>query len=193
VAVWRTPELRRLLPDVDASDGFPADFDGHPGPFVERMMRTDARTYLIDDILQKVDRATMAVSLEGRNPLLDPAVAETALRSAATAAARPGEKPLLRATLALVLPPELVERPKMGFGVPLIRWFREDLRELPTDVLLDREASERGILRRDEVERLIREHRSEEADHSLRLWVLLQLEMWQREVLDSRRPLLEAA
>jgi asparagine synthase (glutamine-hydrolysing) len=77
----------------------------------------------------------------------------------------------------------------MGFGVPLAHWFRNELRELPEEVLLDQRSLERGYFRRSEIERLIKEHRERRADHASRLWVLLQLEFWHREVVEApRRP-----
>jgi asparagine synthase (glutamine-hydrolysing) len=95
-------------------------------------------------------------------------------------------KRLLKTAMRGVVPDEILDRPKMGFGVPLARWFREDLRELPSDILLDRQATERGYIRPAEVRRIIHEHAAGEVDHSLRLWVLLQLELWHREVIDTR-------
>ena len=73
----------------------------------------------------------------------------------------------------------------MGFSVPLARWFREELAQLPADILLDRQSLERGYFRRDEIEGLIREHQQHIANHAARLWVLIQLEMWHREVVEA--------
>jgi asparagine synthase (glutamine-hydrolysing) len=73
----------------------------------------------------------------------------------------------------------------MGFGVPLARWFREELRELPATILLDSRSQDRGYFRREAVESLIREHQGGAADHSARLWALLQLELWHREVVEA--------
>src|SRR5262249_18348662 len=130
--------------------------------------------------------ATMAHSVEGRSPFLDHHVMEFA-------AALPlklqvdanGGKRLLKQTLRNVLPNEILTRSKMGFGVPLARWFRDELRDLPSNILLDARSVERGYFRRSEIEGLIREHQQSSADHSLRLWVLVQLEMWHREVLEA--------
>ena len=142
VSVWRTPELR--APDAGGrrtpSPCARASSRAGRGR-TERMMRCDARTYLVDDILQKVDRATMSVGLEARNPLLDPDVVALALRSVRRAEARPGAKPLLREALRLELPDELVDRPKMGFGVPVGEWMRDGLRPLVEDLVLGRSAS----------------------------------------------------
>lgn len=160
---------------------------------VDQMMATDVETYLPGDLLVKMDIATMAYSVEARSPFLDHHLMEFA-------ASLPAEykfdgkvgKRLLRSALRRVLPPEVLGRPKMGFGVPLARWFRGELRELPTEVLLDQRALGRGYFRRDEIECLIREHRQGVADHSMRLWTLLQLEMWHREVVDAPRSAAES-
>jgi asparagine synthase (glutamine-hydrolysing) len=99
---------------------------------------------------------------------------------------RQGEgKVILKSAMRGILPDEVIDRPKRGFGVPLVRWFREDLRDLPRDVLLDPRTLGRGYFDRVGVERLIREHQEAQADHSWRLWALLQLEMWQREVVEA--------
>jgi asparagine synthase (glutamine-hydrolysing) len=175
VAVWKTPELRRLMPDVDLSDDFDQTFDREHGGCVARMMRTDARTYLMDDILQKVDRATMAVGLEGRNPLLDPMVAEIGLRSTAPAEAAPGGKPLLRSTLALVLPQPLVNRPKMGFGVPMSEWLRHELRPMVEDLVLAGRATEYDAA---VAGNLCRDHLAGRRNAAHQVWSLLSFELW---------------
>jgi asparagine synthase (glutamine-hydrolysing) len=152
---------------------------------VDRMLEVDIETYLPGDLLPKMDIATMAHSVEARSPFLDHELMEFAaslpedLKLDGT-----GPKRLLKAALRGWIPDEVLDRPKMGFGVPLARWFREELRELPGERLLDRSALDRGYLRGDEIERLIAEHRSGAIDHSLRLWTLLQLDCWHREVLE---------
>jgi asparagine synthase (glutamine-hydrolysing) len=185
--------LRLLTPEFAACvDGFrPEQFLTVPWTEsgaenrIDQMLATDVQTYLPDDLLVKMDIATMAYSVEARSPFLDHHLMEFA-------ASLPPEhkldgtrgKRLLRTTLRRVLPHEILERPKMGFGVPLTRWFRDELRELPQEILLDPRALGRGYFRRGEIEDLIREHREHIADHSARLWTLLQLELWHREVVE---------
>jgi asparagine synthase (glutamine-hydrolysing) len=153
---------------------------------LEKMMATDVQTYLPDALLAKIDIATMAYSVEGRSPFLDHQLMEFAASLPQELQAdNKGGKWLLKRVLRKKLPSEIVSRPKMGFGVPLARWFREELRELPSDILLDHRSLDRGYFQRREIECLIDEHRNAVADHSLRLWVLLQLEMWHREVLEA--------
>jgi len=155
---------------------------------IEQMLDTDVNTYLPANLLVKMDIATMAYSVEARSPFLDHELMEFA-------AALPVEekframagKRLLKSAFRGILPDEILDRPKMGFGVPLARWFRGELRSLPGEVLLDPSALGRGYFRREAVEDLIREHHQNVADHSLRLWVLIQLEMWHHEVV-SRPP-----
>ncbi len=144
------------------------------------MMRCDARTYLVDDILQKVDRASMSVSLEARNPLLDPEVVALAMRSVRRAESRPGAKPLLREALALQLPRTLVDRPKMGFGVPVGEWMRDGLRPMVEDLLLSRTASEYdGAVARSVVE----DHLAGRRDAAHQVWTLLMFELWRERWL----------
>jgi asparagine synthase (glutamine-hydrolysing) len=134
-----------------------------------------------------MDIATMAYSVEARSPFLDQELMEFA-------AALPAElkfdgssgKSILKQAVRTWLPDEILERAKMGFGVPLARWFRTELRDLPAEVLLDPASVGRGYFRRAELERIIRDHHECSADHSARIWSLLQLELWHREVVEPR-------
>jgi asparagine synthase (glutamine-hydrolysing) len=137
-------------------------------------MRCDARSYLVDDILQKVDRASMSFSLEARNPLLDPDVVELAFRSVSLAEARPGAKPLLRDTLRLVLPDVLVDRPKMGFGVPVGEWMRDGLRPLVDDLVSADSTDYDGTTAR----ALVEDHLNGRRDAGHQVWTLLMFELW---------------
>jgi asparagine synthase (glutamine-hydrolysing) len=175
VSVWRTPQLRRLMPDVGEADGVGARFEGTSGGFVERMMRSDAQTYLVDDILQKVDRATMAVSLEARNPLLDPELADLAFRSTSAAEAAPGRKRLLRDTLRILLPDRMVDRPKMGFGVPVGEWMRRQLRPLVEDLVIRSDAAEYDAR---VARQLTLDHLSGRRDATPQVWALFSFELW---------------
>lgn len=175
VSVWRSDELARLMPGVKQSDGFCPDFESSGSGRTERMMRCDARTYLVDDILQKVDRASMSVGLEARNPLLDPDVVALALRSVRLAEQSPGAKPLLRKALRLQLPAELVDRPKMGFGVPVGDWMRDGLRPMVDDLVLGRTSTPYdGRTARAVVEG----HLSGQRNAGHQVWSLLMFELW---------------
>ncbi len=143
----------------------------------------DAMTYLPGDILTKVDIACMANSLEGRSPLLDHELVEWALRlpeSINTNAS--GGKQVLKALARRHLPASVIDRPKRGFGVPLDDWFKGELQPMTRDVLLSPRARERELFRPAEVEHLISDHVSGREVHGHRLWALLCLELWFREV-----------
>jgi asparagine synthase (glutamine-hydrolysing) len=152
---------------------------------VDRMLDVDVRTYLAGDLLVKIDIATMAFSVEGRSPFLDHRLMEFAasLDSSLKFGAEGGKR-ILKAALRGVVPDEILDRKKMGFGVPLPRWFREELREVPGEVLLDPTSRTPDYVDRSAIQRMIGEHHGFVADHSLKLWVMVQLENWFREVVD---------
>jgi asparagine synthase (glutamine-hydrolysing) len=147
----------------------------------------DIESYLPGDLLPKSDLASMAVSLELRSPFLDHRVVELGL-------ALPRElvlgKTALKRAFARDLPSEVGSRGKSGFGIPLDRWFRQDLRPVAAELLL---GSDRGLFRTRELERLLRDHVDGRADHGHRLWCLCMLELWQRTHVDAGRPQLAAA
>ena len=188
VTYERSETLRRLLSKdfADLADraADPAVFerlaDRQQAPdFVSALQHIDMATYLPDDILTKVDRTSMAVSLEARVPLLDHLLMEYVATIPSDLKLR-GEtgKYLLKRAMADALPSEILGRRKMGFGVPLGTWLRRELREMARDTLLGSAARQRGIFRSVEVERLLRIHDSGRRDYSARLWALLCLELW---------------
>jgi asparagine synthase (glutamine-hydrolysing) len=148
-------------------------------PWPSQMMRFDADTYLPEDILVKVDRMSMAHSLESRVPLLDLEVVAFAFRLPVHFKMRQGRgKHLLKELASTMLPREMVERRKQGFGVPLGVWFRDDLRDLFADTLLSSHALTRGYFQPSFVRRLVDEHLTGRRDHTLRLWQLVVFERW---------------
>jgi asparagine synthase (glutamine-hydrolysing) len=150
-----------------------------PAPGITGLQLLDARTYLPGDLLFKADIASMAVSLELRSPLLDHQVIELALGLPDALKARGSRGKLaLRRAFAADLPPDVLARGKQGFGVPVTRWFREELRDLAGDTLLGPRARARGLFRPEAVETLLADHAAERADHGPRLWSLLMLELW---------------
>lgn len=147
---------------------------------LERMQVLDAGTYMPDDILQKVDRASMAVALEVRPPLLDHRLVTFAFRLPRRFRIRNGEtKWLLRRVLDRHVPQHLIDRPKMGFGVPLADWLRHPLREWSED-LLDRSRLGNGLIDVDAAHRMWQEHLSGRRNWAYALWTLLMFESWRR-------------
>ena len=152
-----------------------------PG-FTERMMLLDLTGYLPGDILVKVDRASMAVSLETRAPLLDHRLIEWTWRLplAFKRRNRTG-KWMLRQLLYRYVPPSLVERPKMGFAVPIDRWLRGPLRDWAWSLLEPSRLRREGVLRPESIERLWYDHQSGRRNHQHRLWVALMFQAWREE------------
>jgi asparagine synthase (glutamine-hydrolysing) len=149
----------------------------------------DIHTYLPDDLMVKVDVASMAHGLESRSPLLDHVFVEWAAELPEKLKLARGEtKALFKSAMEPYLPNELLYRPKMGFGCPVDHWFRSELKELAYDVLLSRSASERSLFRPDYVRRLLDEHCALTHDHQTRLWALLMLELWFQMWIDSPTP-----
>jgi asparagine synthase (glutamine-hydrolysing) len=149
------------------------------------LQQWDQRHYLPDDILVKVDRATMAHSLEARCPILDHHVIELAARQSS---ARHGDaaatKRLFREVIKPWVPADVLARPKRGFGVPLRRWFQDQMIGWARDILLDPRSRQRGWTRADQVAALLQQHESGARDHAKRIWSLVCLELWARAHLD---------
>lgn len=149
------------------------------GDLTAQLMRIDALTYLPDDILTKVDRASMSTGLEVRVPLLDRALVEQAmtLPSSAHLGAR-GSKQILRAVLARHVPPSLTARPKMGFGVPVGQWIRDPLRDWAEDLLDPRRIDRDGYLVSGPIAEKWRQHQSGRFDWTYELWDVLMFQAW---------------
>ena len=149
--------------------------------FVDRMQYRDTLTYLPDDILAKVDRASMAVSLEARVPLIDHRVVAFAWSLPQHFKLRHGQRKwLLRQVLYRHVPPRLVDRPKMGFGVPIDRWLRGPLRDWAEDLLDERQLKEGGLIDPAPVRVRWAEHLSGRRNWQYSLWTILMLEAWRR-------------
>jgi asparagine synthase (glutamine-hydrolysing) len=175
-----TEEMRRAVAGANVYAALRDAFDrpAH-GDRLSRALYADTLTYLPDDLLVKVDIATMAHGLEGRSPLLDQHLVEFALRLPSRLKRRGARgKLVLKRAVADLVPREILERPKMGFGIPVSRWLRGELRPLLEETLFSGAARERGLLDPAAVRALADAHASGRADHGPRLWLLLMLELW---------------
>jgi asparagine synthase (glutamine-hydrolysing) len=153
---------------------------------VDAVVRADTLLYLPHDLLVKVDIASMATSLEARSPLLDHRLVEfcAALPSSYKLRGRTS-KWLLRRLMRDRLPPDILTRSKMGFGVPVGEWLRTDLRPLLEDTLFSARAMQRGYFQPQAVRALVDEHLGRRADRTAHIWGLLMLELWLRECADA--------
>jgi asparagine synthase (glutamine-hydrolysing) len=176
---WR----RRLLQPADdwARAEYARSWDSTRGArTLDRLLALNIETYLVDDLLVKMDRTSMAHGLEVRSPFLDTALAEFAVRLAPTLKARGiSLKRVLKHAVKDLLPPEILNRPKRGFGVPLDRWFRQDLETYTRD-MLGEGARLRAHLNAEALEALLAEHLSGRRAHGHALWTLLTLEVFLR-------------
>ena len=146
----------------------------------------DLKTYLVGDINTKVDRASMAHSLEVREPLMDHPLVEwlASLPSSFKVHGQEG-KWLLKKALEPRLPAEILYRPKMGFAVPLARWFRGPLRARVRDSLLGERLADTGMFDRSYLQELVDHHQSGRRDYSSSLWTLLMFDAFLRNVADT--------
>lgn len=147
--------------------------------YIEQMMYLDIMTYLPDEILVKVDRATMANSLEARSPLLDHRLIEYAWSLPLKYKLKAGTgKYLLRSILYKKVPKELIDRPKMGFGVPVDVWLRGPLKDWAVDLLSAQNFSDHGLLNREPIMRLWNEHQAQKRNWANQLWSVLMFQAW---------------
>ncbi|HVY88750.1 MAG TPA: asparagine synthase (glutamine-hydrolyzing) [Hyphomonadaceae bacterium] len=169
--------LRPWLKD-DTLDLLAPYLDAAP-TLMEGASWADLHSYLPDDILVKVDVASMAFGLEARAPFLDVEMMEWAARTPAAARAANGQlKSLLKDAVTGLVPDEVIKRPKMGFGAPLEVWLRGNFASFAREVLTSPAAQGRNLFRPDYVLRMLDEHQSGRRLHHLRLWALLMLELW---------------
>ncbi len=176
---WDRPEdvvINGLEPSTVFTDPSLRPALSHPSA---RMMANDALMYLTDDILTKVDRASMAISLEARVPILDHHVVEFSARVPMEWKIRDGKgKWLLRQVLYKYVPESVVERPKMGFGVPVGIWIRGPLREWAESLLDEERLRREGFLRPEPVRRLWKEHRNGDINAPDAMWAVLMFQAW---------------
>jgi len=175
------PELQPLADRDRLLDSYRSELDGD-GSTLARLLQLNFRTYLLDDLLVKMDRMSMAHGLEARSPFLDTALVEFGASLPNRLRMRWGRgKQLLRRAMKDILPPSILARAKMGFGAPLGAWFRSDLNGLVQERLLDPASPLYEYLRPEPVAALVRSHMAAAADLSPQIWALLTLESWLRQ------------
>jgi asparagine synthase (glutamine-hydrolysing) len=186
-----SPEFRVVL----RTAGNPEDvmyryFDQAPAKDpVSQMLYVDTKTYMVADILTKVDRMSMATSLEVRVPILDHQFVEWVTGLPTEWKLRGGQQKYILRKLAerVGVPREALYRPKQGFAMPLVHWIRNELKDLIMTVLLEPRTLQRGYFNPDGIRRLLDEHFRERRDHSGRIWRLLIFELWHRNFLEKIR------
>jgi asparagine synthase (glutamine-hydrolysing) len=193
-AVFSAAQRRALLVDrrlFEATDPFREQlryFEETPGSTLDRMSHADLQTYLVE-LLMKQDQMSMAASVESRVPFLDHLLVEHVVRTPSRFKIRGvTTKVVLREALRERIPKPILRRRKLGFPVPFGRWAREQFATGVRDALLGPRARARGLFAPPEVERLVGEHEAGAANHADRLWLLLNLELWQRIFLDGEDP-----
>jgi len=194
VSLWKRPTV--VVPGASEPPTVLTDAAPWPptsDPF-ERMMLRDMLSYLPDDILVKVDRASMAVSLEARVPFLDHRVVEWAWRLPLSMKMRHGRaKWILRQVLHRYVPPALVDRPKMGFGVPIDSWLRGPLREWAESLLDEKRVADDGIFDAALVREKWQAHVSGEGNWHYYLWPILMFQGWFEQERDAAQSRQDAA
>jgi asparagine synthase (glutamine-hydrolysing) len=181
-----SPNVRHWLEGRDSSDAFRKLLaEPHSSERLDHLLYLDSKTYLPGDILTKVDRMSMAHSIEAREPLLDHKLIEFVQTIPASLKLRGSVgKHILKSAMRGLIPDEIINRQKQGFGVPIRRWFNNELRELLYDTLTDCRTRQRGYFNQKAVEEILEEHRRERRDNSTHLWGLLTLELWHRAFID---------
>ena len=186
VRVFDSALLAEICPVAEGHPPFMNPYlnAGQPHP-IARLVEANMRSYLPDDLLIKADRCSMQASLEARAPFLDHQLAEFAATIPFNLKLKGSRsKHILKEAARGLLPDDIIERKKHGFGVPLGAWLRRDMEPL-REILLSRRARERGLLNMSVLERLIEEHQSGARDHNRPLWALLTLEEWHRQFVDG--------
>ncbi len=188
LAAWSTPAFKTASKDFSPHETLRSRWDRCAGaPALERLLYMDRHSYMTEGVVAKVDRMSMAHSLEVRSPLLDHEVVELSLRVRQEDKVAGGVgKRILRRLAAEVLPPEVTSAPKSGFAPPIVAWLRGPLKALVQERLLAPDAATSAVLDPSVTRRIVDEHHSGRRDHSQKLWSLLALESWARRFAGGR-------
>ncbi|HVS83791.1 MAG TPA: asparagine synthase (glutamine-hydrolyzing) [Pyrinomonadaceae bacterium] len=183
-----TDDFRLQLGKCEAAKRF-RDYAAHSRADdpLDPLLYLDSKTYLPGDILTKVDRMSMAVSLEARVPLLDHKLIEFVCTRIPASMKMKGleTKHIFKRALRDLVPTEILDRPKQGFGIPIDRWINEQLRERVRGTLTEARTMQRGYVEPRYVKLLLDEHERGRRDHATELWTLFMLELWQRKFVDA--------
>lgn len=183
-----TPEFAHSIKGASASHVLDQWFDRANGLGVlDATLLTDQMTYLPNDLLVKVDIASMANSLEARSPFLDHKLIEFAASLPESLKMNKfRNKYLLKKVAAKLVPPEVVYRRKMGFGVPVGSWFRGEMKDFVRGVLLSEKSLKRGVVKPEMMQKYVDEHTAGKFDHAFQIWSLLMLELWFQRFIDPQ-------
>lgn len=179
-----TEEFKQRIGEVDSIDIIANRFtELGAKDKAEQALTADFLTYMPEDLLVKVDIDTMAVGLEGRSPFLDHEMLELTAQIPFNLKLHGinNKKYIFKKALENILPHEVMYRKKMGFGIPIHSWFRNELKDYAYDILLSEKAISRGIFKENEVKKLLDEHNNTKIEHGNRIWALITLELWFRE------------
>jgi asparagine synthase (glutamine-hydrolysing) len=180
-------QFSKKLKNIDSVDYLISKSEeSETNDLIDQLLYVDINSYLPEDLLVKVDIATMANSLEARVPFLDHKFMELVAGIPSQLKLKGSEsKFILKKTFKDLLPDVIFNRKKMGFGIPLSRWFRKELKDYIYEVLLDHKTLNRGYFRRKGIERLLNDHIALKYDHASKIWALLFLENWFRVFIDK--------
>jgi asparagine synthase (glutamine-hydrolysing) len=179
-------EMAHALKDIDPLDYLVEKYEElETDDLVDKLLYLDIQSYLPEDLLVKMDIATMANSLEARVPFLDHEFMEFVAQIPSQLKLKGSRaKFILKRAFSDFLPLPVLRRKKMGFGIPISRWIRKELKNYVYDILLDQKTVRRGYFNKEGIERLLGEHLSLRYDHSAKLWALIFLEVWFRIFMD---------
>jgi asparagine synthase (glutamine-hydrolysing) len=188
LAEFLHPDLAARMTESRDANVVQACMEQAPGnDQLDRKLYTDIKTTLVSEMLTKVDRMTMAHGLEARVPFLDHHLVEWAFTVPSCHKLSKGEgKLLVKKAMEKDLPRDILYRPKQGFNVPLKVWMRSELKEFVCDSLAPAQVARRGLYHAESVTALLRDHFSEAADHSNKIFALLMLELWYQRFVDRR-------
>jgi asparagine synthase (glutamine-hydrolysing) len=183
-----TPDLRRVLADASAGSEHLQYLKEAPAQdFLNRILYTDWHTFLPELNLAYCDKMSMAASIEARVPFLDNEIVDFMLTVPRQLKLhRRTSKFVLRKAVKDIVPAEVIERRKAGFGVPLRTWLRRDLREMVDDLLGEERIKARGYFDPAAIRTLVLDDRNGRADNTYRIWALLTLELWHQIFLEGR-------